>query len=946
MNIKENYKGFLLFTILSALSLFFIFSSIWMVTTVNEKRSILDRQINQVTIISQLEVNLIDCLERSDDDTEESFKLAIEKVVSTNFELEENPELEKLQQETAALEGYFESSGVLMDFEPFQDDLQELYAICVAEKNAKREKLHDLSVEIGEYWNYVHILLISACILGILLIIAGFIAFRSNRKTKKLDRLNALFIESMVDCVITSDNEGIITQYNKVAAEMFGYSIEEAIGMRVDKLYATQLGWATVKSEIDEKDNFKGEIVNQRKNGSRFIAHLSANLVFDESGNAIGAIGISRDISIQKRQEEQFQHIVDNATDIIYTTNVHGEITYVNTSAKNVLGFRNEDIIGMTFQQLIHPDSVEFVEEFYNAQFKIRSNESYLELKLLKANGEEIWVGQNVKTTFSPTNSEEIIGYFGIIRNLDDIKKVQLDLAESESKYRELFDNSKDLIQSIDATGQILYVNDAWLKALGYDREHAEKLNLFDLIHIDSQEYCASLLDEILKFGSNDDDSEHILKMITNSGEVVILKGSISVKYENGQVRSLQTFFRNVTEQTKVENALKQSEENFRLISSSINDVFFLYDIINERYDYMSPNSELVLGAIPGFFVNGKQFTENFIHKDDRAKMNALDKTVRSGLSGEIEYRRRVSDSEIKWVSEKWFPILNDAGEVVSISGVCRDITDVKGAYDIIYNQNIEINQSINYAQNIQESTLPTPEEIKNVLPESFVFYKPKDVLSGDFYVIENIKTHDGRTLPAFVVGDCTGHGVPGGLLSLLCSGLLTESLTRKNVNTPAEALSFVREKLIRLFRSNPSNYILDGMDAAFCIINQETKELYFAGANLSCFIVRDNEVLEYRGDKQHIGYSEKMMPFVHFAIDLEDADQIYVTTDGYVDQFGGEKNKKFLRKRFTALLLDIKDLPMDIQQKRISDRFYEWKGDTEQTDDCAMIGVKYNSIV
>lgn len=942
MNNKKTSKGILLFTTLITVSLFFIITSVWIVITVNEKRTTLENEVRKISIISGLEVDLIDCLNRSEDDTEEGFKSAIDKVVSSDFELDIYPDLFMLSEKTRALEQYFEISGVMMDFKPFQDDLQSLYTYCSEQKSTKRKKLSQISEEIGTYWNYVNTLLISACVLIFLIIIAGFSAFRTSRKTKSIDELNSLFIGSMVDCVIASDAKGLITQYNKVAAEIFGYSMEEAIGMPVSALYATQIGWATVTSVIEESNCFKGEIVNKRKNGTHFIANLSANTVFDADGNSIGFIGISRDISIQKRKDEQFQHIVDNATDIIYTTNVHGEITYVNTSAKNVLGYKNEDIIGMSFQSLIHPDSVEFVEEYYNVQFKLRAKESYFEFKVLKENGDEIWVGQNVKTTFSPTDSDEVIGYFGILRNLDDVKKVQLELKDSELKYRELFDNSKDLIQSIDATGQILYVNDAWLRALGYDSEQARQLNMLDIVHPESRGYCSSLLEGILKSGANEVVKDHVMKFLTNSGEMVILKGSLSVKYENGQVKSLQTFFRDVTDQTKIENALKRSEENFRLISSSINDVFFLYDIIREEYDYISPNSADVLGANPNFFVEGQKFKESYILQDDRILMEELDSKVRNGESGEIEYRRRVSDGEAKWVSEKWFPILNEEGIVVSISGVCRDITEVKEAFDIIYNQNNEINQSIHYAQNIQESTLPTPDEIKAILPESFVFYRPKDVLSGDFYVVEQVRAKDGHLMPAFVVGDCTGHGVPGGLLSLLCSGLLTETLSSSNVNTPAEALTFVREKLIRLFRSNPSKYILDGMDAAFCVLNKKTNELYFSGANLSCFIIRGNEVLEYRGDKQHIGYSEKMMPFVHFAIELEEGDQIYLTTDGYIDQFGGEKNKKFLRKRFTQLLLEIKELPMDEQQIRVRDRFNEWKGNTEQTDDIAMIGVKY----
>ena len=396
-----------------------------------------------------------------------------------------------------------------------------------------------------------------------------------------------------------------------------------------------------------------------------------------------------------------------------------------------------------------------------------------------------------------------------------------------------------------------------------------------------------------------------------------------------------------MTESHKMEKALEKSEENFRQISTSINDVFFLYNVETEKYEYMSPNCKAVFGVEPDYFLSGKDYTNEYVHLDDIERIDELNASVRNGEIGHVEYRRKCEDHQLKWIDEKWFPILDEKGKVVSISGTCRDITDVKIAYNTIYEQNREISQSIQYAKNIQESTLPTKEEVKNILPDSFVFYKAKDILSGDLYIVDSVKGTNGNTWPAFIVGDCTGHGVPGGLLSLLCSGLLTESLTHPEINSPAQAMDFVREKLIRLFRSNPSKYILDGMDAAFCVLNREDKELYFSGANLSCYIVRGGEVIEYKGDKQHVGYSALMAPFVLFTIDVEDGDLIYLTTDGYVDQFGGEKNKKFLRRRLTEMLVEIQNLPMAEQRNRIEQRFEEWKGHSEQTDDIAMIGVR-----
>ncbi len=771
----------------------------------------------------------------------------------------------------------------------------------------------------------------------------GLLIFRlikSRQKFSQINRQNELFLQSTIESVIFCDLNGVITFCNDATVKMFDYSREEMIGRSISEFYALSGEFEMVNDALNYRNEFKGEIVNLRKNGDQFISQLSSNSIFNKNGVKTGTMGISRDITEKKESDDRFQHIIDNATDIIYTTNIQGEITYINMSAKSVLGYSNEDFLGMSFRKLIHPDDLEFVQNHYNEQFKSRAKETYLECRMVKANGEGIWIGQNVKTRFSHTNPNLITGFFGILRNLDEIKQVQLSLAESELKYRELFDNSTDLIQSVDPNGQFLFVNPSWKKTLGYEDYEIQRLNFYDILHPDSKEQCELLIEEILKVGDVADQKEHTFKMITKSKREVVLKGGLSVQFEAGQIVAIQSFFRDVTQQELIEAALVKSQENFKIISSSINDVFFLFDVITGQYDYISSNCETVLSVTPEYFYSGKNFAKEYLTPDDQILMSEMHKKLRNGENANIEYGLMI-DGGIRWINEDWFAIKDSSGKTVSISGICRDITKIKIAYNIIYQQNTEISQSIHYAKNIQESTLPTPAEVKQILPESFVLYRSKDVLSGDLYLIDEVHLEDGELCPVFVVGDCTGHGVPGGLLSLLCSGLLTESITNPRIQSPAQALDFVREKLIRLFRSNPSKYILDGMDAAFCVLSRAKKELYFSGANMSCYLVRENEVIEIAGDKQHIGYNSVMAPFVPITIDIEVGDMVYLTTDGYVDQFGGEKDKKFLRKRLTKLLAEINNLGMSEQHKHLEDAFLDWKGNEDQTDDIVLIGVR-----
>ena len=943
MKVGSLKRTFILFSILLSTALLFVTSSILLIASVNENRQEVERLVNQITLLGELEENSESCISNLDQNRQAAFNEVFDCLVSTDYDLDLNPELTQLSDGIAQLKLSPITASDFSVNQTVKDELNSLIDLAKLAKTDRRQALGVISAELGKKWNYTHILIIAACVLAFIMAIVGFGIYRSQRKLNQMTERNSLFMRSLVDCVIICDNKGYIVEYNSAMSELFGFDKTEAIGMNIRELYALESESREVEREIKSQNSFKGEVVNRRKDGTNFISFLSANSVFNDKGVVVGTMGISRDITSEKQNQEQFQHIIDNATDIIYMTDIQGNITYINTSGGSVLGYSEQEFNKMSFRELIHPDYLESVETFYNNQFKNKQSESYLECKMLKKNGDEIWIGQNVRASFSPIDPNRINGFFGILRNLDEIKKVEFELQESETKYRELFDNSKDLIQSIDANGNFLYVNQAWKQTMGYSNDEVKKLNLFDLLDEESLDYCEELLTEILKLGDLDesDEHEHLLKMRTKSNQVVILKGTISVRFKQGQVESLQTFLRDVTDHHAIELALKKSEENFQLIGRSLNDVVFLYNVADSSYDFISPKCEDVLGAKPEFFFSGGNYAETFVHPDDREALLLMNKEVRQGLNGHIEYRRMTHDEDFKWVEEKWFPIKDQFGNVVSISGICRDVTDMKAAYDTIFVQNREISQSILYAKNIQLSTLPTAEEVNAILPDSFVFYRAKDVLSGDFYLVDEVVHHDGVKWPAFVVGDCTGHGVPGGLLSLLCSGLVTESLTSPRISSPAEALDFVREKLIRLFRSNPTKYILDGMDAAFCVLNYEANELYFAGANLSCYIVRKGEVIEYKGDKQHIGYSSEMAPFVHFAIAIEPGDHVYLTTDGYVDQFGGSNNKKFLRKRFTELLVELADLSIEEQHAKIETTFMNWKGNTDQTDDVAMIGVR-----
>ncbi len=258
----------------------------------------------------------------------------------------------------------------------------------------------------------------------------------------------------------------------------------------------------------------------------------------------------------------------------------------------------------------------------------------------------------------------------------------------------------------------------------------------------------------------------------------------------------------------------------------------------------------------------------------------------------------------------------------------------IEVAHQVLEEKNREITDSINYAKRIQSAILPPTKLFKEYLPNSFILYKPKDIVAGDFYWLEY---KNGKIL--FAVADCTGHGVPGAMVSVICNNGLNRSVREHGLTDPGQILDRTREIVIEEFEKSEEE-VKDGMDIALCSL--ASGKLQFAGANNPLWIIRNGEVIEIKADKQPIGKTREIEPFTTRAFNLEHGDAIYVFSDGYVDQFGGGKGKKFKAKALKELLLSIQDKTMEDQKRIIDEAFEKWKGKLEQIDDVCVVGIKF----
>ncbi|HEY0029732.1 MAG TPA: SpoIIE family protein phosphatase [Bacteroidia bacterium] len=297
---------------------------------------------------------------------------------------------------------------------------------------------------------------------------------------------------------------------------------------------------------------------------------------------------------------------------------------------------------------------------------------------------------------------------------------------------------------------------------------------------------------------------------------------------------------------------------------------------------------------------------------------------------------------------QKIVAIIGIAGLVIAlliVGMVYRSYKKEKRSSEIIHKQklvvdakNKEVLDSINYAKKIQQAIIPSYTELRNVFPESFVLLLPKDIVSGDFYWV--IKTGQQAF---FAVVDCTGHGVPGGFMSMLGTALLNEIINEKNIYEPADILDMLKLKIIMSLRQSENmSESRDGMDIALTRLNLNTMELSFAGANNSLYVLQGGKLKEFKGDKFPIGIEGTFgQQFTQHKIKLAPGDMLYMFTDGYPDQFGGPAGKKYKYKPLEELLVKVSSLPVDEQREQLIKEHNNWKGDQDQVDDICVAGIR-----
>lgn len=384
----------------------------------------------------------------------------------------------------------------------------------------------------------------------------------------------------------------------------------------------------------------------------------------------------------------------------------------------------------------------------------------------------------------------------------------------------------------------------------------------------------------------------------------------------------------------------ERDRDSYLSVMEGSNDALFVIDYVDGRILHANQHAADLLGQERALFAT---MSVRDIHPPESIQASAI----------------RIADAwEQQGLIDDTIPLLASDGTVIPVESsikvssyrgrpvvilFARDIRErlalqqaVEEERSLVREKNRELLAGIRYARRIQRAVLPDPEGLEAYFPDSFILFRPRDIVSGDLYWFAE---RDGSVLVA--AADCTGHGVPGALLSLIGVSLFQEIVRERGITDPARVLDEARAGMVAALGRGDGSDTRDGMNVSLVAIDSQTRRLSYAGAYAPLYIIREGELIEHKGDRMPIGQHEGgIKPFQRTEVDLLPDDRVFLFSDGLQDQFGGPQGKKLRSAGLKEWLLSTAHLPMAEQHQAISDRFRMWKGGLEQVDDVLLIGL------
>jgi len=505
-----------------------------------------------------------------------------------------------------------------------------------------------------------------------------------------------------------------------------------------------------------------------------------------------------------------------------------------------------------------------------------------------------------------------------------EIKRMQAEAAmrESERKYKDLVNEVNDGYFVTNTRGEITFANISMAKIFGFFSPEELTGHLFTEFNKtrSKQEVTNSF-----EYENNKKLDGLEMEILRVDGKLIHIEIKAVPVMKDGEIKGMQGVIHDITERKQAEINLKEKNEQIEAQNEK-------YVQINRELAFQ--NQEKIKRAAELVIANKELAFQNQ-EKEKRAQELTIANKELAFQNQEKEKRAAelvIANKELAFQNEE----KKKRADELIIANVLKEAEEKYK--HVIEEKNMVITDSINYAKRIQQAKLPRKEEIYASLPQSFVLFKPKDIVSGDFYFFHN------RNQSVFIVAaDCTGHGVPGALMSMIGSEKLTDAIMHST--DTSEILKHLNKGIKKsLHQSNSHESTKDGMDIAICSVDVKKRIVKYAGANRPLWLIRKGKkvVEEIKGTKEAIGgFTEDEQHFDSHELKLKQGDTFYISSDGYADQFGGINEKKLMAKRFKEILLDIQNLSMLEQEKHLDNFVENWKADIEQVDDILVIGVR-----
>ncbi len=598
----------------------------------------------------------------------------------------------------------------------------------------------------------------------------------------------------------------------------------------------------------------------------------------------------------------------------------------------------NEEVFGILefagFKKF-DPSQVKFVEELslilartiYNIKVNERtrhlleeSQEMSAELKekqeVLRQNAEEMQATQEELTRSNQRLEEQI----------EEVNRTQ-------KRMQLLLENASEVITIYEDDETIRYISPSVETILGYIQKEMIGSKDNDKVHADYREVFKGLFQ---KMRENPDEKVTVqFEYKTKQSGYIWIEATGTNCMSNPAIHGYILNSRDITEKRRAE---QEQRMRSKMQALSENSPDLITRLEQDAISYINPVIEEFTGKAPAFFLNKNvkeveldaSILEGWLRIVE--EVNKSNNTVSTEMDFPTEAGKRVMQVNA-------IPEYDESNKIESVLVVSHDITERKEIELEIQNKNKKITESINYAKRIQNAILPNNRVIAKALPESFILYKPKDVVSGDFPWYMQIK--DDIYIAAV---DCTGHGVPGALLSLIGYFLLNDIVRSRKITEPGIILDLLDEGVTSTLRQDEDATTKDGMDIALCKINTNTREIEYAGAHRPLYVMKNGVLDEIKGNKFPIGGGifKNQTNFTNTKIKLEKGDSIYFSSDGFPDQFGGPEVRKFGPKKVRETIERVHKLPM-LEASAIFDQEWEgWRGETKQIDDVLLIGIKF----